>query len=237
MMLNKEYYKILENTLKDDNDADKKNSLNSMKEEILYEFATLVTDDKKEELGKELHFSKRFQKLLENYVSEDISYEIGTIVGIFITTEFISHKLALRNEAEIKMSAVFEKEINQKILLYLYDHPGSQHKVIAEAVGIKSNYLSQQMRELEDAGGVVRYGVDRRSFYELTLDGQAFIKNKKIDRDSHLYTHNLIEMIGLQDKWMSIAQPKVSMVMERAAYMQKNKSLNKREEKELVTTK
>ena len=101
------------------------------------------------------------------------------------------------------MSALFSKDINQKIMIYLYDHPSSQHKVIAQALGIQSNYLSQQMRELEEAGGVVRYGVDRRSFYELTLDGQAYVEKNKLKKDHTLYIDELMRETGLNTKWKS----------------------------------
>ncbi len=70
------------------------------------------------------------------------------------------------------------------------------------------NYLSQQMRELEKAGGIVRYGVDRRSFYELTLDGQAFVQKKEKQKSECAYFDRIFEEIGQEDKWeMGLSDP------------------------------
>lgn len=91
----------------------------------------------------------------------------------------LAHQSSAKHEFNIKMSASLSKEINRKIVSYLYEHPGSQYKMITQDFGIPSNDLSQQMRGLEEAGGVVRYGAGRNSFYELTLDGQAFAEENK----------------------------------------------------------
>ena len=185
-MLNKEKYSDLENMLTKSDKPGKKDVLNSFQEELIYELTELYINNKKNELDKELRSFKRFKKLLKNHVEEVVSYQIGIIVGIILIIELLVHKSSVKNKFTIKMSALFSKDINQKILVYLYDHPSSQHKVIAQALGIQSNYLSQQMRELEEAGGVVRYGVDRRSFYELTLDGQAYVEKNKLKKDHTL---------------------------------------------------
>ena len=202
-MLNKEKYSDLENMLTKSDKPGKKDVLNSFQEELIYELTELYINNKKNELDKELRSFKRFKKLLKNHVEEVVSYQIGIIVGIILIIELLVHKSSVKNEFTIKMSALFSKDINQKILVYLYDHPSSQHKVIAQALGIQSNYLSQQMRELEEAGGVVRYGVDRRSFYELTLDGQAYVEKNKLKKEHTLYIDELMKEIGLNTKCKS----------------------------------
>ncbi len=188
-MLNKDKYTALKKGLTDTNDSQKRELLNAFQEELTYELTELYINNKKEELDKELHLFKRYKKLLESYIEHDISYQIGTIVGLVFITGVLEHKSKVKNDIDIRMSALFSKKLNHKILTYLYNNPGSQHKVISQALEISSTHLSQQMRELEEAGGVVRYGVDRRSFYQLTLNGQAFIE-KKIAENNTCFINN-----------------------------------------------
>lgn len=199
-MMNKDNFILIQTKLKEHDEAATQDFLDSFREELVYELTELFIDRKKEELDKQLHSSKRMKKMLSGFADNNISYRIGIIMGILETMESLVHRQTVQNEVNIKISALFSKETNKKILLYLYDHPGSQHKVIAEALGIRPNYLSQQMRELEEAGGVVRYGVDRRSFYELTLDGQAFIEKNKGRKEHPVFTYDLVKQIGLDEK-------------------------------------
>lgn len=192
MMLNKKYYNTLEETMEKSGDIEKEVVLTSFQDEFLYDIAQLYVKNEKEELAMELQIFKRFQKMLSNYIAHMISYQIGILSGISMAIKYMIQYAAKAREIEIKMTNLFDKEINKKILMYLYDHPSAQHKVIAQAINVKTNYLSQQMRELEKIGGVVRYGVDRRSFYELTLDGQAFVEKKK-KSDSFTYVSNLMK--------------------------------------------
>lgn len=202
-MLNKDKYTVLKETLKSDNEFSKNDLLNNFQEELTYELTELYLNNKKEELNKELYSFKRFKKLLGGYVEHIFSYKIGIIIGIVLVMDLLMYKSAVRNEINIKMSALFSKKVNHNILVYLYHNPGSQHKVISQALDIPSNYLSQQMRELEDAGGVVRYGVDRRSFYQLTLDGQAFIEKELAKKGHHFigYTDSLLKRMDSYEKW------------------------------------
>lgn len=244
MMLNKELYTNLENTLKTENESKKKDDLQSFAKELLYELTTLFIINNRDELEKELHLSKRFEKLLLNNEISDISRQIGVIIGILMTMEMISHKTAVKNKINKNMSAVFMKEINKKILFYLYDHPNSQHKIIAEAIGIRSNYLSQQMRELEETGGVVRHSIDRRSFYELSLDGQAFVEERKHDSGFYSYTDNFAGITNLttwapsfQYNLFAEEKPKMAIVKGYAAGPMASVQKKNKDEKELLNIK
>lgn len=172
-MLNKEMYLHLEKMLKGKDGPSKKDVLDSFREELLYELTELYTNDKKDELDKELHAFRRFKKLLQNETEENLSYQIGVIIGVIAAIETLAHQSSAKHEFNIKMSALLSKEINRNIVSYLYEHPGSQSKTIAQDLGIPSNDLSQRMGELEEAGGVVHYGVDESSFYELTVNDSA----------------------------------------------------------------
>lgn len=199
-MMNREYFINLKSVLDQNDEMAICDALNGLREELEYELTEQLMDHKFEELNDQLHSSKRIKKMLTGFVDHDVSYQIGIIMGILQITEAFVHRQTVQKKTDIRISALFEKEINKKILLYLYDHPSSQHKVIAEALAMRPNYLSQQMRELEEAGGVVRYGVDRRSFYELTLDGQAFIEKMKKDKKDSVFTYDLMSKMGLDEK-------------------------------------
>ncbi|MCI9559492.1 winged helix-turn-helix transcriptional regulator [Clostridiaceae bacterium] len=207
MILTKLCYTDLEELL-ENNSSDAGDKLTNIQEEFLYKSMNLYANGKKEEIDKELRLFKRFHKMLLNYVSHSLSYQVGIFTGVFQAVEFLMNYLTTMRKKEIKLEALFEKEINKKILFYLHTHPSSQHKVIAEAIGVQVNYLSQQMRELEKAGGIVRYGVDRRSFYELTLDGQAFVQKKEKQKSECAYFDRIFEEIGQEDKWeMGLSDP------------------------------
>lgn len=200
MILTKMRYKDLEDLLeRGSSDAGVK--LTDIQGEFLYKSMQLYANGKKEEIDKELRLFRRFHKMLLKYVSHPLSYQLGIFTGIFHAVEFLMNYLTTMRKKEIKLDALFEKEINKKILFYLHTHPSSQHKVIAEAIGVQVNYLSQQMRELEKAGGIVRYGIDRRSFYELTLDGQAFVQRKEKQKNECSYFDRILEETGQEDKW------------------------------------
>lgn len=178
-MLNKEMYLHLEKMLKEKDSPGKKEVLDSFREELLYELTELYTNDKKGELDKELHAFQRFKKLLQNETEDHISYQIGLIIGMMAAIEALAHKSSVKDEFNKKMSVLLSEGINRNIVSYLYEHPGSQSKTIAQDLGIPSNDLSQQIRKLEEAGGVVHYGADGSGFYELTLDGQVFVEKNK----------------------------------------------------------
>lgn len=169
----------LEKIRKEDGSPGKKDVLDSFREELLYELTELYTNDKKDELDKELHAFRRFKKLLQNETEDNLSYQAGAIIGAIAAIGSLTHQSSAKHEFNIKMSALLSEEINRNIVSYLYEHPGSQSKTIAQDLGIPSNDLSQQIRKLEEAGGVVHYGADGSGFYDLTLSGQAFAKENQ----------------------------------------------------------
>lgn len=178
-MLDKKMYLRLEKMLKEKDGPGKKDVLDSFQEELMYELTELYADGRKEELDKELHAFQRFKKLLQNETEDHISYQIGLIIGMMAAIEALAHKSSVKDEFNKKMSVLLSEGINRSIVSYLYEHPCSQSKMIAQDLGVPSNDLSQQIRKLEEAGGVVHYGTDESGFYDLTLSGQAFAKDNQ----------------------------------------------------------
>lgn len=179
IMLDKKMYLRLEKMLKEKDGPGKKDVLDSFQEELMYELTELYADGRKEELDKELHAFQRFGKLLRDGAGDSLSYQAGVIAGAAAAIGMLARKSSARDRFNRKMSALLQEEACRKILSYLYGHPGSQCRVIARDLGIQPDDLDRQLADLEEAGGVVHHGVDESSFYELTLDGQAFVEENR----------------------------------------------------------
>lgn len=200
MMLDKNLYESLEHMLNADDKDALERMLYSCQDEGLHDMTRLFMNGSKKELDTELKMFKRFQKLLSNYIEDFMSYNIGILVGIYRAIGFMTKIIVNNNDFEKEMEALYQKANVKEILRYLQEHPNAQHKVIAQDLKLKPNRLSQIMKELEMGKCVLRYGVDRRCFYELSLDGQAFLKKKIDDNGSLKYTEKLLDTMGLLDK-------------------------------------
>lgn len=189
-MLNKKRYELIKAELETEGQG--KEVIHSLGDDFLYESVRLCANQERDQLEEELRVYKRFRKMLEAYVTYDISYEIGRADGINITLECLSRTMLDQNEFNKKMEAEYQRENIRKILNYLYDNPHTQHKTLVNATKLKPNYLSQLLRELEGYGCVVRYGIDRRSFFELSLDGRVFMRTKLTQRRLECYAEYLL---------------------------------------------
>ncbi len=123
--------------------------------------------------------TESYDSVQSSQTAHEISYEIGRIDGIAVVLERLSQTMPDQNEFNKIMEAVYQREPVKKILDYMYDNPHIQHKTLANAIGLKPSYLSQLLRTLEEYSCVVRYEIDRRSFFDLSLGGQTFIKKKR----------------------------------------------------------
>lgn len=189
-MLNKKQYELIKTGLETDGQG--KEVIHSFGDDFLYEAVRLCANQERDKLEEEFRIYKRFRKMLESYVTYDISYEIGRADGISITLECLARTMLDQNDFNKRMEAEYQRENIRKILKYLYDNPHTQHKTLVNATKLKPNYLSQLLRELEGYGCVVRYGIDRRSFFELSLDGQAFMRTKLTKKRLECYAEHLL---------------------------------------------
>lgn len=178
MILNAEKYKHLE-TLLSENNADLPDTVNELNDSLLDESISLFNAGMYEDLNKELDSSKRFKVLFEQSYSKTLDYYIGYFHAVTTAFNVLVNREIEDDTFEKEMNALSEKASVKKILFYLLDHSDSQHKVIAEKAGVTPSHLSQLMRELEDTGCVERYASGKRSFYSLSLRGQAFTKKIK----------------------------------------------------------
>lgn len=60
-------------------------------------------------MDKELHSFKRFKKLLEDNIEHNSSYQIGVIIGTVLVIGLLTHKSTVKNEINIRVSALFSK--------------------------------------------------------------------------------------------------------------------------------
>lgn len=176
-MLNEKRYEQMKANLESDGRGTE--AVHNLGDDFLHEAVRLCVDQERSQLEEELRLYKRFRKMLEPYTAHEISYEIGRIDGIATVLERLSQTMPDQNEFNKIMEAVYQREAVKKILDYMYDNPHIQHKTLANAIGLKPSYLSQLLRTLEEYNCVVRYGIDRRSFFDLSLGGQTFIKKKR----------------------------------------------------------
>lgn len=201
MIINKDLYDQLK-LLSESNDSDRLGqALSACQDEVLHDMTRLYIRQDKKELDLELNLFRRLQKLLSNSIVDFLSCQIGILIGIYKVINLLSNTLSHDKDFNIKMTALYKKSKVKEILNYLEKHPSAQHKVIAQEAEVKPNYLSQIMRELEDTGCVLRYAVGKRSFYELSLDGQAFLKRQRNDDDLLPYPELIFEEMGVSDKW------------------------------------
>lgn len=178
MILNIEKYEHLE-TLLSENSTDLPDTVNELSESLLDKSISLFASGMYKELNKELDSSKRFKVLFEQSYSKNLDYYIGYFHALTTVFSMLLDKEAEDDTFEKEMNALSEKASVKKILFYLLDHSDAQHKVIAEKAGMTPSHLSQLMRELEGTGCVERYASGKRSFYSLSLRGQAFTKKLK----------------------------------------------------------
>lgn len=201
MIVNKELYNQLKLLLVQEDGNGLGQALCTCQDELLHDMTRLYIRRDKKKLDLELSLFKRLQKLLSSSITDMVSYQIGILMGIYKVVNLLNNTLSHDEDFNLRMSALYKKSKVKEILEYLEKHPSAQHKVIAQEVGAKPNHLSQIMRELEDTGCVLRYAAGKRSFYELSLDGQAFIKRQRNDDDLLPYPEIILEKMGVSDKW------------------------------------
>lgn len=131
------------------------------------------------EIQKELNSAKRFRQLFEKQVSNRLSYYIGGFSILISFFEVLTRTKVRKDSFKNQMTALYAKAGVKEVLEYIYKNPDSQHKTICEMTSVKNkSYLSQLLKQLETAGCVERYSGGKTSFFSLSIDGQAFVKDK-----------------------------------------------------------
>lgn len=176
MELNKTMYDYLEVRMKNENLSNE--DLQHFNDNVLNYLTDCFTKRKTSEVEKQLGILSRFQALLTPKIEDKKSYSIGILTGIQKTFQILLLTKHKNNNFDKAMKGLTKKANVNDVLEYLYNHPDSQHKTITGALGINKGYLTQILKELADVGCVERYATGSRSFFSLSLDGQAFVRQK-----------------------------------------------------------
>lgn len=127
----------------------------------------------------EVKNAKRFKSALRKCIVDNLSYQIGCFSAIITVFELLIKSHIRKESFHTSMIALYEKSGVKEILEYIYNNPDSQHKKICERTSVKNkSYLSQLLKQLENAGCIERYSIGKRSFFSLSLAGQAFVKER-----------------------------------------------------------
>lgn len=208
--------------------------LNNLNDSLTDELTSLFIKFKYNEIKEELNISKRYKSLLKTLYTTDINFSMGYFHALTDVFSILIANQAEKNTFEKKMMGLSEKAYVKQILFFLLDHPDAQHKVIAQSIQVSTSYLSQLMRELEDIGCVERYAAGKRSFYSLSLDGQAFTKRLReeskgwnSDCIQYDFASNYIYSILDQEKYSVPSTPDLSPSLNLSTVRENEISYNK----------
>ena len=179
VLMNKKTYDEYRELIVQKNDVKLQKRIRELNELLLADYLHDYFENSGRGIEKQLENTERFKQMSLPAVNSKISYQIGFFMAILNVFELLVYRSKKRHSFEVRIKAMSEKANVNKILDYLYFNPDSQHKVIAENTQLKANYLSELMRELENAGCVERYGVGKRSFYSLSLKANEFMKKQQ----------------------------------------------------------
>lgn len=87
----------------------------------------------------------------------------------------------------------------KEIVKDIYENPGIQHGVLAQLVGIRTNYLSQLAAELEEVRCLRRFGTRKCTFYELTLAGKDYAR-KNFSEERNFPAKNYLPKNGREEE-------------------------------------
>lgn len=146
-------------------------------------FVEYYVSKRREEMRQKLSVAHRFRNMFAKTIKDYLSYYIGIFSGMTKSFEILSKAASRQEYFHNTMTALYAKSKVKEILEYLYAHPESQHKMIVESMDISKSYLTQLLRELEREGCVERFATGKRSFYSLSVGGQAFVRKKRAERE------------------------------------------------------
>lgn len=119
---------------------------------------------------------ERFLTSKDPYVN--MAYLAGIMVGeARVGTAWIRNQME-KDAYYHNMKILLVKEHMKDIIESIYNHPWIQHKDLAKQVGIKPNYLSQLIMQLEEVQCVRSFRSGKSTCYELTIRGNEYAKKE-----------------------------------------------------------
>lgn len=155
--------------------------LNELNERLIVNYAQDYLENTGKNIKTDLRNSNRFKNILKCAIDSKLSYQIGSFNTVICIFEILVYKENVKDAFIKRIKALNSKKNMNRLLWFLYKNPDSQHKNISEALDLKKNYLSELLRELEDADCVDRYTLGKRSFYTLSKDANEFLRAESKD--------------------------------------------------------
>lgn len=153
--------------------------LSELNKEYIHASIRNYINKDRERLHKIEAFAERLEKILEKgkkSAVETMIHEMGVFKGANLLMYYLLFNMNELESVKRKVHVLAEQSHIKDILLYIYAHPGSRHKKIADALGLSTSHLSELMRKLEQAQCVERYHESKYSYYELTVDGKYCVR-------------------------------------------------------------
>lgn len=191
MLLNKDTYEEYCNLLQEENYIELERKIETLNDALITTYIQDYLDNDHERMKRDLKNSTRYKKILFSNIKDRLSYQIGAFNAILTIFEILVYKKIKNEDFTQKIKSLFNKKNYSNVLLFLYKNPDSQHKVILDNTGLKANYLSEILKELEKEECVHRYAAGKRSFFTLSNKAQNYIReNVKTTNTIHRSNYN-----------------------------------------------
>lgn len=149
-------------------------------------------------------FSGLYSDVVKNFPAE-IAYSMGELTGQVKLLK--TYENILKNDSQFQDVMLRLTKTHQYIpdlMKEIYEHPGIQHKELADRLNIGPNYLSELTKKLADIKAIQKNRAGKYTFYELSVKGLHFYDrnqqktNDKKENKSKM-TCDLNEYIEMED--------------------------------------
>lgn len=133
-----------------------------------------------EEATEQIGYVKRIceRYLFSRDTHTNMAYLAGVMVGeARVGSAWIREQMT-KDAYHRNMKILLTKTHVKDIIETIYHRQGIQHKDLAKQVGIKPNYLSQLITQLEEVQCVRSFRTGKCTYYELTIRGNEYVKKK-----------------------------------------------------------
>ena len=158
--------------------------LDEMAKEYLFESLRRYQKKEKELLYRNVRQGQKFSKLFSETAKADkgsVLFSMGFFAGIVRVMELLFRDLVDRRDFAHRIQGLCQKAHYLNVLKYLYRNEPARHKEIAQKEGVSRSYLTEIMKELQEAHVVDKYYQGKAAFYELTDEGKEYVKTMEVE--------------------------------------------------------
>ena len=153
--------------------------LEEMTKEYLFESLRSYQKKEKELLYQKIRQGQPFSNLFlraSRSAGCTVFFSMGLFAGIVKVMEFLFRDLVDRQDFTYKIRGLCQKAHYLNVLKYLYRNTPARHKEIVQWEGVSRSYLTEIMKELQEAHVVDKYYQGKAAFYELTAEGREYME-------------------------------------------------------------